>query len=263
VTGRPLAGRVVVITRRSDQGQDLRDVLLNRGARVLELPGIDVCPPTNREPLDAALRELGSFDWVVFTSANAVRAVAERLASLRLPADLAAPPPAVAVVGPATARALGEAFPRAAVALAPEAESRATGLLEAFQRHGAAGRRFLLPSSSRARGELADGLRASGATVVVVEAYQTASPPDLPRLLEDCLAAGPDLFIFASPSAVENLSAVAGGGLRGRPAVVIGPTTAEAARAAGFDVRAVATEPSTAGLSEAVDKALRRPAVGL
>jgi uroporphyrinogen-III synthase len=257
---RPLSGRVVVITRRSDQGQELRDLLLTRGARVLELPGIDVCPPTDRAPLDAALRELRSFDWVVFTSANAVRAVAERLASLGLPGDFAAPPPAVAVVGPASARALRKAFPQAPAALAPESESRAAGLLEAFRRQGVAGRRFLLPSSSRARVELADGLSTSGATVVVVEAYQTASPPDLPRRLEDCLAAGPDLFIFASPSAVENLSAVAGGGLRGRPAVVIGPTTAEVARAAGLDVRAVATEPSTAGLSAAVDTALGLPA---
>ena len=255
----PLSGRAVVITRRSDQGQRLRDHLLARGARVLELPGIEVRGPSDQAPLDAALRVLPSFDWVVFTSANAVKAVAERLASLRLPGDFAVPPPAVAVVGPATARAVGEAFPRSAVAIVPESETRAAGLLEVFLRQGVGGRRLLLPSSSRARGELVDGLRAAGAEVVAVEAYQTASPPELPRLLEQCLAAGPDLFVFASPSAVENLVSLAGRRLRGRAAVVIGPTTEEAARAAGFDVRAVASETSTAGLAAAVDMAFGLP----
>lgn len=248
----PLRGLTVVVTRQPEQGRALRDALEGLGARVLELPAIEVRPPTDGGPLDEALRRLSSFDWVVFTSANAVGAVGRRLSSLGLSGALLRTPPRVAVVGPATADAVHETFPGAAVALDAGKDARAAGLLDALRGVGIAGQRVLLPASSRARGELGQGLRAAGAEVTVVEAYETGAPPELGAQVRACLEALPDLFVFASPSAVSNLAAAAGDRLGGQAAVVIGPTTREAARDAGLEVRGMAEEPSTEGLLAAV-----------
>jgi uroporphyrinogen-III synthase len=250
---RPLEGRVVVITRRPEQSAELRRALEERGATVLELPAIEMAPPSDPGPLDAALRRLEGFGWVAFTSANAVRAVAGRLRELALPGAISARGPLVAVVGEATAHALDEAFPGNEVALRPAGEENAQGLAEAFARRGVRGARVLLPTSSQGRTDLEEGLREAGALVERVVAYDTRSPPGLASDLEECLRRGPDLFVFASPSAVQGL---AGPGLRGRPAVVIGPTTEAAAREAGLRVLGVARSPKAPGLAEAVVRAL-------
>ena len=73
-----LAGRRIVVTRRSDQASSLLGLLRDRGATVLEVPATAIGPPEDLAPLDAALRELGRFRWIVFTSANAVQAVLSR-----------------------------------------------------------------------------------------------------------------------------------------------------------------------------------------
>ena len=248
----PLAGKVVVLTRPREQGRGLRQALESLGASVIDLPAIEVAPPEDPGPLDEALRGLEAYAWVAFTSANAVRAVAQRLVALGLPVVLGPRGPRVAVVGAATAEAIEEAFPGEAIALRPRAESRAAGLLEAFEARGVAGERILLPLSSLGRDELQKGLARAGAEVDGVVAYRNARPPDLDGALQRCLQRDPDLFVFASPSAVHALTDAASGRLAERPAAVIGPTTEEAARRAGLRVRAVAREPSEEGLRRAV-----------
>ena len=247
-----LQGRVVVLTRPLEQGRGLRESLEALGASVIELPAIEVVPPEDPGPLDEALRGLEAYGWVAFTSANAVRAVAGRLQALGLPAALGRRGPRLAVVGSGTAEALEAVFPGEEIALVPGEVSRARGLLEAFERIGVEGMRILLPLSSRGRDDLPHGLAVAGAAVDCVVAYRTAGPPGLAAALRKCLVGDPDLFVFASPSAVETLTSAAGGRLAERPAVVIGPTTEEAARRAGLLVRAVAKEPSERGMRQAI-----------
>jgi uroporphyrinogen-III synthase len=231
-------------------------LLQERGARVIEVPSIDVAPPADSSALDDALRAPGRFQWLVFTSANAVDAVAARLEALGLPPRLTSHGPKLASVGPATTAALRSAFPDDLVALEPVQGFRASELARVFAREPMAGVRVLLPCSSRARDELPRELRALGAEVLAVVAYETVEPADLGRRVARCLEEGFDLVAFASPSAVEAFASAAGERVRGLPAVAIGPTTAEAARAAGLDVRAIAAPSTAEGLVAAAELVL-------
>jgi len=102
------------------------------------------------------------------------------------------------------------------------------------------------------RDVLARGMRARGAAVDVVTAYRNLPPPDLPGRLGAALAGGVDIVTFASPSAVEALVAAAPDAPGRVPAAVIGPVTEAAARAAGFEVVAVAVPSTAAGLLSAL-----------
>jgi uroporphyrinogen-III synthase len=265
-----LTGRRLVVTRRPGQSSRLVGLLEERGATVLEVPAIEIVAPPDPAPLDEALAGLAGYDWVVFTSANAVAAVLGRMAVLGLEPRLGArgsgasarKGPRVASVGPATTAALRSTFPADEVSLEPEAGFRATALLEAFARRGARGARVLVPASSRARDELPLGLRELGAEVDVVAAYATIEPPGLPEAVRGCLGAGFDLALFASPSAVEAFAGAAGRPAQGLAVAVIGPTTEAAARAAGMDVRAVASPSTVEGLVAAAERALGGPASG-
>jgi uroporphyrinogen-III synthase len=251
-----LDGRRIVLTRRRAQASTLARLLEERGATVVEVPAIEVAPAPDPSALDAALADLESYGWIVFTSANTVNAVLGRLTFLGLEPRLGARGPKVAVVGPATAAALRQAFPEDRVAIAPEESFRAAGLAEAFAKRAIAGERVLVPGSTRARDELPAALRSAGARVDAVVAYATVEPGDLAERVAQTLDAGFDLVAFASPSAVEAFAQAAGERAKGRPAVAIGPTTAEAARAAGFDLRGVATTSTAEGLAAAAEAAL-------
>jgi uroporphyrinogen-III synthase len=159
-------------------------------------------------------------------------------------------------VGPATTRSLQKAFPDDRVALEPEGDYRAAGLVRAFEARGCGGEKVLLPASSRAREELPSGLRALGAEVSVVVAYATLEPPGLREAVGRCLDEGFDAATFAAPSAVEAFAGAAGERFRGLPAVVIGPTTEAAARTAGLEVLAVASPSTVEGLLQALERVL-------
>jgi uroporphyrinogen-III synthase len=141
------------------------------------------------------------------------------------------------------------------VALEPDRDFRAAGLVEAFARRGVRGARLLLPASSRAREELAGGLRALGAGVDVVTAYDVVEPLGLSAAVARCLNEGFDLALFASPSAVESFAREAGRRAEGLRAVVIGPTTGAAARGAGMAVVGTARPSTAEGLVEAAEAA--------
>ena len=251
-----LTGRRIVLTRRRGQSGRIGEMLEERGAHVLEVPAIEIVAPPDPGPLDEALRELERYQWVVLTSANAVSAVLGRLAVLGLEPRLGARGPKVASVGPATTAALGASFPEDQVALQPGTDFRAAALAEAFARRGVKGARVLVPASTRARDELVRELGELGARVDVVAAYSVVEPPGLGECVLRCLDEGFDLALFASPSAVEAFAQAAGDRARGTPVVVIGPTTEAAARAARFDVRAVASPSTAEGLLYAAERVL-------
>jgi uroporphyrinogen-III synthase len=139
-------------------------------------------------------------------------------------------------------------------ALEPPSQFQAEGLLRAFGAIDLTGRRVLLPVSDRAGDVLAEGLRVRGAIVDVVVAYRTIAPAGAAEALAGALRSGADLITLASPSAVEALVAGPIGRHAGCAVAVIGPVTEHAARAAGLDVRVVAS-PATA---EALVEAIRR-----
>jgi uroporphyrinogen III methyltransferase/synthase len=248
----PLQGRRVLVTRRPEQSSGLVAQLRDAGATVIEIPLLELAPPSDARPLDDALRHLDAYDWIVFTSANAVRAVADRLRALGLEPRL----PRGASVGPATTEATAELLPACAVEVEPLADFRAEGLLASFSDEDVRGRRFLLPVSDKARDVLAAGLAARGGEVDRVVAYRTVTPPSAGPSLTRALADGVDVVTFASPSAVESFVAIARGSGRRVRAAVIGPVTAATARAHDLDVVAVAEPSTSAGLVAAVAAAL-------
>jgi uroporphyrinogen III methyltransferase/synthase len=261
-----LQGRRILVTRRTEQAVSLVSPLRAAGAIVIELPTVEVAPPSDPAPLEAALHSLQDFDWVVFTSPNAIRAF--RDATARLAIDVAWNPdeggapvpstqapkgrPRLASVGATTTQVLRETWPQNVSILQPATEYRAAALLSEFARHDIKARRILLPVSSMARDELAAGLEAQGARVEQVEAYRTITPERFGERIRQVLDDGFDLVLFASPSAVAGFASTAPERMAGLPAAVIGPTTREAAVRAGFAVVAEA-EPATAeGLVRAV-----------
>jgi uroporphyrinogen-III synthase len=251
----PLAGRRVLVTRRPEQAGSLSAGLRTLGAEVIEVATVAIAPPVDVTPLDDALRRLKDYDWLVFTSANAVSATAARMSAL---ANVPTTVPRIASVGSATSDAIARQWPGTRVALEPASDFRAEGLLAAFRALGESpALRCLLPLADRARDTLRSGLRDLGYRVDDVTAYRTVTPPDLRIVLEKALGTA-ELGVFASPSAVEGFVNALGERSRQLPVVVIGPTTEQAARVAGLEVRAVATPATVPGLIEAVVRLLAR-----
>jgi uroporphyrinogen III methyltransferase/synthase len=205
------------------------------GAEAVEAPMIHILPPEDEGPLADACARAGEFDWIVFSSANAVDAFMQRL--LEGTRDLRALGGVkVCAVGPSTAEQLAEYGLK--VDLTPP-EYRAEALLRALSDSGdVRGLRFLLPHADIGRELLADELRKHGAEVTEVVAYRTIAveadregEPDIYRML---LERSIDVVTFTSASAVRNFVRILGAepaaDLLGSTVVAcIGPVTAEAA----------------------------------
>jgi uroporphyrinogen-III synthase len=247
----PLAGLRVLVTRAPGQAAALSARLRALGAEPVELPVIAFVAPADPAPLDAAIAQLASYDWIIFTSANGVDAFATRVDALD--GDLAPLRRAqLAAIGPATAARLEDYGLRAA--FVPErfvAESVLAGLVE----RGVAGRRVLLPRAETARDVLPEGLRQAGAEVDVVAAYRTVTPVAPPEQLAELHDL--DVVTLTSSSTARNLAALLDGRLEllGDALVAcIGPITAETARELGFRVGLVAEDYSIPGLVEALTR---------
>jgi uroporphyrinogen III methyltransferase/synthase len=237
---RPLFGRAVVVTRAREQASALRSRLEDLGAEVLELPAITVAP------LEFTLPALTDFEWLVFTSANGVRAFfadgltragldARALATLR-----------IAVIGPGTERALARHGLRAD--LVPE-RFVAESLLEAFPAPGASGARVLLARADVARDVLPEGLTARGYDVEVLPVYRTLPATPDPALLARVREGRYDAVTFTSSSTVDNFCDAVGTVPAPQPAVVsIGPVTSATATARGLRVDAEADTHTIDGL---------------
>jgi uroporphyrinogen-III synthase/uroporphyrinogen III methyltransferase/synthase len=254
----PLAGRRVLVTRAAHQASKLSDGLRALGAEPVEVPVLEIRPPISFDPLDAALRQLDSYDWLILTSANAARALAERAAALRIP--LAQPVRLkVAAIGEATAEAARKAGLQ--VALVPEAyvaESLVEGLLAR-----AAGQRILLARAAVARDVIPDALREAGAEVDVVDAYRNVLPEAAPEQLRRAIADGLDAATFTSSSSATHLAEAARKAgiewpFEGVPAVSIGPITSQTLRDLGWPPAAEASPSDIPGLVAAIERMLRR-----
>ena len=232
---KPLLGRSVVVTRAREQASGLADRLTALGAEVLQFPTIEIRPLTDQSTVDEAVARLGSFDWVVFTSANGVSCFWNRLGEAGKDAR-AFGGVRVAAIGPATAEALRargiipDFVPEAYIA-----ESVAQGLVE----QGMTGRKVLLARAAVARDVLPDALRRAGADVFVLPVYETVPAHArldevMARLKERTL----DYVTFGSSSTVDNFFAsiseelVRESGVR---LACIGPVTAKTLGEHGFE----------------------------
>ena len=247
----PLLGRRVLVTRTRNQAGLLSRRLGELGAIPIEIPTIEVRPPYNYSKLDEALAEVSEFDWIVFASANAVRAVYDRLvATGRDSRSLHGV--SVATIGPATADATSEL---GIVADLVPATATSDGLTDALSKEDIHSSRVLLPRADIATRELLERLVALGADVTQVTAYRTVIPAESRDRVAVAIQAGIDVATFTSSSTVRNLLGLLENGadsLAGAKIACIGPTTASTAGSFGLKVDIVAKTPTIAGLVEAL-----------
>lgn len=264
----PLEGKVVIVTRAEAQSNELCEELKARGAIVKRLPLISFAPPENYDALDEALSRIEAFEWILFTSANAVQAVERRGEQLGIAFDELAKLPLAAAVGPATSNAAeGVGFSVEYVAVDHSGAGLARELGTELR-----GKKVFLPRSDRANSELPAALRKAGALVTDVVAYRNLPPNGTDRdKLGEILRDGVDGVLFYSPSAVQNFLELLGrerlAAVQGRAVMVaIGPATAAALSGAGIQRIARASDTTTKAVIEVLvghlARTKRRSAVG-
>jgi uroporphyrinogen III methyltransferase / synthase len=234
-----LKGKTVVITRAASQSAELRSSLQDLGARVIECPTIHIVPPTSWKPVDEAIRRLNTYNWLLFTSANAIEQFMDRMGSRR-------PAIPIAVVGSSTGKKLAHWGLKPS--LVP-ADFRAEGLLASFAAN-LVGTRILFPRAEVARELLPDELRRRGATVDVVTVYRTvkALVGNIGEILETERV---DCIVFTSPSTIpEDLHMLP----TGTALAVIGPVTREAAVLVGLKPDIVPAESTIPALVSAISE---------
>jgi uroporphyrinogen III methyltransferase/synthase len=252
VTGQPLAGKRIVITRARAQSSALREALEQLGAEVIEVPTIEIRDPGSWAPLDAAIRRLEEFDYLILTSVNGVAKLLERLRACGVDVSALAGLE-VGAIGPATAAELERAGVQ--VDFVPK-EYRAEGLIEALEGRDLHGKSFLIPRAKVARDLVPRALTERGAQVEVVEAYETALPSLSAEVLDRLRERIPDLVTFTSSSTATNFARLIQEHRVMTPpqvrAASIGPVTSETARQLGFDVVLEAEESTIPGMVNAI-----------
>jgi uroporphyrinogen III methyltransferase/synthase len=250
---RALYGWTVLVPRTKDQAGEMSERLVSHGALPIEVPTIAVEPPRSPAQMERAVKGLvdGRYQWVVFTSTNAVRAVWEKFGEFGLDAR-AFSGVKIACVGQATAdrvRAFG-----ITPELVPTGEQSSLGLLDEFPPYDSVFdpvNRVLLPRADIATETLAEGLRERGWEIEDVTAYRTvrAAPPPA-QTREMIKSGGFDAVCFTSSSTVRNLVGIAGKPHARTIVACIGPKTAETA--AEFGLR-VDVQPETAAVGPLVE----------
>ena len=248
-SGGSLAGIHILLARTGDGGSEFVDGLEDEGASVTLIRLQRVEPPVDLSPVTEAASRLSEFDWLVVTSANAVRAL---VAAAQYGKNLSLEPPRnIAAVGPATNRALSAAGMKAT--LVP-IRNDADNLVEAM-REFAPGSVFL-PQAHIADDTAERGLSEAGFRVTRVTAYRTVvDEAECARAAELIHAANVDLVVLASPSAVRTLVEDLGSSDQIPLAVCIGPRPAQACRQAGLHVGAVADAPTPESVAQAAVRA--------
>jgi uroporphyrinogen-III synthase len=250
---KPLQNKKILITRTHDQNSEFAEKLTAAGAIPVQLPTIKIEPVTDFSFADKAIEKLNSFDWIIFTSSNAVSFFLTRLKKLKIDVSNLKKIK-IAASGPSTAKTLKKAFidvdliPQKFIA---EQISREIG--------DVSGKNILLPRGEIAREDLPDQLRAKGAMVTELILYKTVSSELKPSELAEIIEKGIDIITFTSSSTVEffhekiqktNFQ------LRDEKIACIGPVTARTAEESGYDVWVVADPHSIDGLILSMEKAL-------
>ncbi len=247
-----LKGRTILITRSAEQAPELCGLLEAEGARVLAVPTIKIRP---RPEAASQLADLSGYDWLIFTSTNAVDIFLELRSGMGSRGTVipASDSPRICAVGPATADRLRESDLK--VDLVPEIY-RAEGVVAAFRDlypDGLQRLRILFPAASGARRLIPDELSKAKARVDFVPIYDTVAPEDGAGILRAALDQGPDLVVFTSSSTVRNFVSMAGNRVSsGLSCAVIGPVTAATARELGLTVSVIPDESTIPALASAI-----------
>jgi uroporphyrinogen-III synthase len=253
-----LTGLRILVGRARHQANALSSGLGKLGADVIEIPFIEIRQPRSYKPFDSALKRLSEYDWLILTSVNGVDAIRERMRRLRI-SKKSFGHLKIAAIGPATKEAIEEEL-KLHVDVVPKkyvAESVVASLRKRIK-----GKRVLLARARVARDVIPRELRKLGATVNVVEAYETVVPRKsrlrLRAILRDSKKR-PDVITFTSSSTVRNfLSLVAGRNARATQALQgirfasIGPITSSTLRELGLPVHIEAEEYTIPGLIKAI-----------
>jgi uroporphyrinogen-III synthase len=256
----PLHNKRILITRTRHQASELATQLEALGAVSILIPTIEIIPAETYAPFDTALAHLNQYDWLIFTSANAVEIFGQRInRSIRATHEshFRAQPklPRIAVIGPATAKAVqGIGLP---VDLTPK-KYVAESLAEALTPY-AANSNMLLIRAEQARDILPDSLTSAGATVTVANAYRNQIPPDSIPALQQLFsnpATYPDAITFTSASTARNLIALLEAAYLTLPSNItlasIGPITSQTLRDLGHQPTVEAPEPTIPALIQSL-----------
>ena len=252
-TTKPLFGRRIVVTRAPEQAKEIASQLWELGATVVLLPAISFAEPADSAPLDAAIAALSTFDWILFTSANAARYFGRRCKACGVDPKAAQSgmrPLFVAVVGPATAEAAAaEGFLVGHMAEEFQGISLARELSADLTR-----KKVLIPHGDLAADDLTVALRFAGADVTEVTAYRTLEVDSAaPEALEAVRKGEVDIISFFSASAFRSVSKRVGVDVLGRVSIAaIGPVTADAIREAGLKVAVESKVPTAKALVTAM-----------
>jgi uroporphyrinogen-III synthase len=246
----PLANRRILITRAKGQASALATQLEALGATPILIPTIEIAPPGSYCAMDAALASIRSFDWLIFTSANAVESFVDRARVLKLHPQAKR----IAAIGSATAKAVTDAG--MTVNLVPP-QAVAESLAEALKPY-AENASMLLVRAAAARDILPESLTEAGATVTIAEAYRNVIPTDsidrLRSLFRALRTRQPDAVTFTSASTARNLVALLDSStIELPPGIVlasIGPITSHAMRELGL---VPTVEAATATIDALVD----------
>ncbi len=258
LTTSPLNGKRILVTRAREQASELSELLRAKGAEAVEFPVIRIAPLEDCTAIDEALGNLSTYDWVLFTSINAVPIFAERLSKLNLDAR-AFHGIKLAAIGPATADAVRRHLGIRADFVPTEAVAEA--VLGQWPDPEMSGKRILFPRALEGRETLPEQMRARGAVVDVLPVYETLydseSGEEMRRLLNEGRV---DAITFTSASTVQNFAlavSIPSQSLAetvGKTRIVaIGPVTAAAAREFGLVVDLVADEHTIPGLATALE----------
>jgi len=255
----PLNGTRILVGRARHQSSSLSYGLRSLGASVVEIPFIEIHQPQSYQPLDNALKNIKSYDWLILTSANGVEAMWQRLRKLRI-ARRRLKRLQIAAIGPATKKAIVKHGLK--VKMVPEeyvAESVVKGLRDKVK-----GKRIVLIRARVARDVIPEELRAAGAEVDVVEAYETVVPEKSRarlRALMKNAARRPHIVTFTSSSTAKNFAELLGpvkpksGGadlVNSVQFASIGPVTSDTAREHGLTVDVEAKQFTVDGLVQAI-----------
>jgi uroporphyrinogen III methyltransferase/synthase len=254
--GAALSGKRIVVTRARLQASELVRRLGEFGAEVIEFPTITIEPPRDYAPMDRAIEQLEEYDWLFFTSVNGVEHFFTRLRRLGKNSE-AVEKLKVGAIGPETARRLEQEGVHAGFV---PAKYQAEGMLEGLKSAEICGTRILIPRAAKAREILPDTLRQWGASVDVVEAYETvlpqSNPTDLGALLQQKQI---DMITFTSSSTVSHFLRLFEGDdrvrlLQGVIIACIGPITSQTVVESGLRADIISTEFTIPGLVNAIVK---------
>jgi uroporphyrinogen III methyltransferase / synthase len=251
---RPLFGKRILVTRPEEQASELSDLLSRFGAEPVEIPTIQVVPMEDWTKLDHAISQVGSYDWIIFTSVNGVRFFRERLWAREK--DVRSLKTAkVCTIGPKTAEAVRQ------LGIIPDlipSVFQAEGIVEEMKNIGVDGKRILLPRAEQAREILPESLRSMGAQVDVVPAYRNIKPVQhLERIRSYLKDQRISVVTFTSSSAVTNFIAMFEPKeliLLMKSVIVasIGPITANTVREAGLSNHIMPKEYTVPALAQSI-----------